>query len=61
MNTIQTEKKWFICPYCGSKIIIYDNTANSRGVFTVCHRGCKREVEIVVQNGEQVFPQHSNR
>ncbi len=56
MKKIPTERRWFVCPYCGAKIVIYDNTANSHGVFTVCHRGCRREVEITVENGRQIVP-----
>ncbi len=57
MNVAQTEKKWFFCPYCGAKIMLYDNTANAHGVFCTCSRGCKREVEITVIDGEQIFPE----
>ena len=50
------EKKWYLCPYCGAKILLYDNTASCGGVFTTCSRGCRREVEIILKDGEPVKP-----
>lgn len=35
-------------------MILYDNTASSHGVFAICTRGCKNEVEITIRNGEQI-------
>ena len=61
MNVPSVEKKWYICPRCGSKIVLYDNTANCQGVFVKCSRGCRNEIEILIQNGEQVWPSASNR
>lgn len=37
--------KWYYCPYCHTKIAVYDNTAKAAGVYTKC-RTCKKEVEI---------------
>lgn len=48
------ERKWLLCPYCGAKTIIYDNTANSNGVFVKCTRGCKQEFEVKIENGNIV-------
>ncbi len=45
---------WVICPYCGAKHSLYDNTANCSGVFLKCTRGCKREFELVIKDGKQV-------
>lgn len=40
------ERRWFYCPECGTKLLIYDNTARmSGGIFIKC-RVCKKEVEI---------------
>ena len=39
------ERKWYTCPYCGKKLVIYDNTARSSGVFILC-KNCKNEIEI---------------
>lgn len=47
------ERKWARCPFCGAKVTIYDNTASCRGVFVKCSRGCKREFELVIVDGEQ--------
>ena len=46
------ERKWLLCPYCGAKTILYDNTANCTGVFIKCTRGCKSEFEIRLKNGK---------
>jgi len=48
-------RKWAVCPYCGSKVTIYDNTAECSGVWTKCTRGCKAEFELVIKNGEQIL------
>ena len=44
---IPTERKWFRCPYCGKKLLIYDDTAKCDGVYINC-RECKREVKIKI-------------
>lgn len=49
-----TKRKWAKCPYCGAKTTIYDNAAECRGVWIKCTRGCKKEFELVVRNGEQI-------
>ena len=33
------ERKWVKCPYCGAKVMLYDNTAQCSGVFITCYRG----------------------
>ncbi len=39
-------REWFKCPFCGSKLAVYDNTADmSGGIFVKC-KTCKREIEI---------------
>lgn len=48
------ERKWLLCPHCGAKTVLYDNTANCSGVHIKCTRGCKREFEIIIRNGKQV-------
>lgn len=47
-------RKWIHCPYCGAKHSIYDDSAECHGVFLKCTRGCKKEFELVIENGEQV-------
>ncbi len=47
-------KSWLRCPYCGAKTVLYDNTAHCSGVYIKCTRGCKKEFEIKVRNGEIV-------
>ena len=44
---IPTERKWFRCPYCGKKLLIYDDTAQCDGVYINC-RECKREIKIKI-------------
>jgi hypothetical protein rflaF_05874 len=48
------KRKWLRCPYCGAKTILYDNTAECSGVFLKCTRGCKKEFEVKIKNGNQV-------
>ncbi|MBO5568826.1 MAG: hypothetical protein J6A79_07860 [Clostridia bacterium] len=55
------ERKWALCPYCKAKAIIYDNTADCRGVWLKCTRGCKREFELVVTDGVQIIKGPANR
>lgn len=58
MNNIKlpsTETKWAVCPYCGAKTVIYDNTANCSGVHQKCTRGCRRVFELVIKNGRQIL------
>ena len=45
--TIETMKKWFLCPYCRKKIIKYDKDAYSKGVFLLCKK-CGKEIEIKI-------------
>ncbi len=46
-------RTWARCPGCGAKLVLFDNTASCRGVFVKCTRGCGREVELIIVNGEQ--------
>lgn len=57
MEIPQIERKWAICPHCGAKVTIYDNTADCKGVFMKCTRNplCKKEFELVIIKGRQVF------
>jgi uncharacterized Fe-S cluster protein YjdI len=47
-------KDWAICPHCGAKVTIYDNTAECHGVWLKCTRGCKEVFELVIHAGKQV-------
>ncbi|MBS4980056.1 MAG: hypothetical protein KHZ72_01605 [Lachnospiraceae bacterium] len=39
-------RSWFQCPFCGTKLAIYDNTALlSGGIFVKC-KTCKKEIEL---------------
>lgn len=40
-------RKWYTCPSCGTKLLIYDNTAKSSGVYIKC-RTCKKEIEVII-------------
>ena len=44
---IPTERKWFRCPYCGKKLLIYDDTAECNGVYLNC-REFRKEVKIKI-------------
>lgn len=48
-------KTWAICPNCGAKTILYDNTAECSGVHLRCTRGCKCEFELRIKNGKQIL------
>jgi transcription elongation factor Elf1 len=39
------EKEWYICPYCGQKILQHTKEAVSKGFFIKCKK-CKKEIEI---------------
>lgn len=41
------EREWYKCPHCGTKLLLFDNTANCKGVYIKC-KTCKREIEIIV-------------
>lgn len=53
--SVSTERMWIVCPYCGAKHSIYENTAECHGVFLKCTRGCKQEFELVIEDGKQVI------
>ena len=55
MKKPPVERKWIVCPHCGAKHSIYDNTAESHGVFLKCTRGCGAEFELVIEDGEQIL------
>ncbi|MBS6923147.1 MAG: hypothetical protein KH186_06375 [Lachnospiraceae bacterium] len=40
-------RKWYYCPYCHTKIVVYDNAAKAEGVYIKC-RTCKKEIEIKI-------------
>ena len=48
------ERKWLLCPHCGMKVLLYDNTASCSGVFIKCSRGCRKTFEIVIRDGQQI-------
>lgn len=48
------ERIWVRCPHCGAKSVIFDNTADCHGVYIKCTRGCRREFELVIEDGQQI-------
>ena len=40
-------RHWYVCPVCGMKLAIRDNTARCHGIYIKC-RACKREIEIKI-------------
>ena len=52
-----TETKWILCPHCGAKHSLYSNVAECHDVFLKCTRGCKREFELVIKDGQQLHPE----
>ena len=46
-------KKWFVCPNCGKKILIYDEKkGQSQGLYIKC-KSCKKVIEIVVKRAKE--------
>lgn len=41
------ERKWYKCPFCGCKLLIYNNNSVCTNAFIKC-RTCKKEVEIKI-------------
>ena len=54
MKQLATERKWIRCPHCGAKHSIFDDTAECHGVFLLCTRGCKKEFELIIEDGKQI-------
>lgn len=53
---VATVRKWALCPECGAKTVIYDDTAECSGVWLKCTRGCRTcEFELIIHNGEQII------
>ena len=48
------ERYWAVCPHCGARVCIYDNTAYCSGVYKICTRGCKKEFELKIEDGKQI-------
>ena len=45
--------KWFLCPNCNKKILIYDEfKGQSQGLYIKC-KSCKKVIEIVVKRAEE--------
>lgn len=49
------EYEWIVCPYCGAKTCIKDDTAECKGVYVKCTRGCRRRFEVVIKDGKQIL------
>ena len=46
-------KKWFVCPNCSKKILIYDEIkGQSQGLYIKC-KSCKKVIEIVVKRAKE--------
>ena len=46
INYPSLKRSWYKCPECGTKLVLYDNTAVlSGGIFIKC-KTCKNEIEI---------------
>lgn len=39
-------REWFKCPFCGTKLAIYDNTTKLHGGIFIKCKTCKREIEV---------------
>ena len=39
------ERKWVKCPYCGAKVMLYDNTAQCSGVFRNAPEAAKKNLK----------------
>lgn len=43
-----TQRNWYCCPVCGTKLLIYDNSAHAEGIFLKC-KNCKNEIPILIK------------
>lgn len=43
-----TKKRWFLCPRCGKRLVLYHDAAKCCGVYVWC-KGCKRDIEIIIE------------
>jgi len=41
------ERKWFRCPHCGKKLLLYTNNSIVKGVYVYCKR-CKKDIEVKI-------------
>lgn len=41
------KREWFRCPVCGAKLMVYDSSAESHGVYIKC-KNCRKVVEIKI-------------
>ena len=60
MIKVPTERKWILCPNCGAKHSIYDDTANCHGVFLKCTRGWGVEFELIIKDGVQILKRNKS-
>ena len=45
---VKDNKKWYICPLCGKKILKYDELkGKSKDIYIKCKQ-CKKEIEIKI-------------
>lgn len=48
MKSKTNELKWFMCPNCGKRTLMYDKTkAKSNDLYIKCKQ-CKKEIEIKI-------------
>ena len=49
MEMIDFVKKWYLCPICGQKLLLYDEKyGKSKKVYVKC-KNCKKEIEIIIE------------
>lgn len=46
-------KKWFVCPNCGKKILIYDEIKGQAQDLYIKCKSCKKVIEIVVKRAKE--------
>lgn len=46
-------KDWFICKRCQKKLLLFNDNANSRGIFIKCKK-CGYENEIKIKDGKVI-------
>lgn len=51
---VATKRIWAICPKCGAKVVLFDDTANCSGVWCKCTRKCGTQFELIVVDGKQL-------
>lgn len=48
-EVVSIKRQWYICPYCGKKVLQYNDYSKGERLFIKC-KNCKKEIEINLKN-----------